>query len=102
MPKKKTKKKKVEKKEKFFVGVHSPIEVRKALLESSRDSIQLLQRYQRLKELREEKLKHVEQLKKVLKRIQVLSTRLNNLLPKSGIRVELEKEKIVEKKSYKG
>ena len=39
----------------FFVGIKDPIEIRRSILESSKEMLQYLQRAERFKEVRKEK-----------------------------------------------
>lgn len=87
--KKTAKKSQFEDKEVFYVGVKEPIEIRRTILESSKDIIQFLQRTENLKNLREEKEEETIQLKKLLGEITKLNNKLKSSLPKTSLRTAL-------------
>jgi len=66
----------------FFVGIKDPIEVRRNLLESTRDIVQTLQRFERFKQVREEKQQEVVRLREQVREISKLVNKLKSLLPK--------------------
>jgi DNA repair exonuclease SbcCD ATPase subunit len=76
----------------FFVGVRDPVEVRRTILEASREAVHFLQRYERLKKVREEKLALVDQLRADVKELRALVNKLKRSLPKTHMRVKLKKE----------
>jgi hypothetical protein len=65
----------------YFVLLNYPREFRRALLEGSRSTIYTLQRYQKIKLLREEKKKQLVHLRAQIKEISFLLTKLQELLP---------------------
>ncbi|MBI4440831.1 hypothetical protein HY639_01565 [Candidatus Woesearchaeota archaeon] len=95
-------KKKETKKEKeiFFVGVKEPLEIRRNILEASREMVLLLQMYEKFKTVREEKRRAMESLRQQVRDIAVMVSRLKRHLPKTNLRaVPLEEiEKPVHKK----
>ena len=74
----------------FYVGVKDPIELRKSLLESSRDIIKSLQKHESFKEIREEKTEQIIKLKNVMSDIEKLNKRLKAELPKIELRAKEE------------
>ncbi|MEM3373810.1 MAG: hypothetical protein QW757_05230 [Candidatus Woesearchaeota archaeon] len=76
--------------EDLFVGIPEPVDVRRNLLESSRDLIKCLQSYEKLERIREQKLKYFKEMRKVSAELDLLITKLKEKLPKQGIR-KLEK-----------
>ena len=88
----------------FYVGIKEPIEVRRLLLECSKQILQSLQDYENLSEIREEKIKKMIQLRNIIKEIYSLNSELNRALPKAQLRAsqeekpELEKTPIVDRK----
>jgi hypothetical protein len=68
--------------EKFFVGVKNPVDVRRDLLNSSKTIINSLIKYEQYRDLREQKLKQVEALKKVMDDLVFLNRKLRTHLPK--------------------
>ena len=65
----------------FFVGIRDPIELRKELLTSSKNLIDSLKRYEAYKDVKEEKLLHIMELKRVFDELLVLNKKLRNKLP---------------------
>jgi hypothetical protein len=85
--------------EEFFVGLHNSLDVRRNILESSRDMIHTLQSYQKISEVREEKFRRVQQFKTVMEELKLLTNKLNKALPKVQIKeVETRAKETFEKK----
>lgn len=98
------KKKEENKEEVFFVGMKDPIEIRRSLLESSKEMVQYLQRAERFKKVRAEKAEEIAKLKATIREIHSLVRKLKAKLPKTKIRAKLhshekkyEKEAVTEK-----
>ncbi len=72
----------------FFIKIDDPAEFRKTILYSVRDMIKVLQRYERVKELRVHKAELVANLKHTTKEIQGIIADLESKLPD----VEYEKQ----------
>lgn len=82
----------------FYVGMRDPIEIRRSLLESSKEMLQYLQRFEKFKSVRKEKEKETAKLKETIKEIQTLVRKLKAELPKTGLRAkERPKPKKVKK-----
>ena len=81
----------------FFVGIYEPIDVRRNLLESSKELIKCLQTYERLEKIRNEKLKYYKEMKRVSAELDLLVNKLKQKLPNTGIRKmhKTEHKKIV-------
>ncbi|MBN2368569.1 hypothetical protein JXC34_06115 [Candidatus Woesearchaeota archaeon] len=78
----------------FFVGIYDPIDVRRNLLENSKEIVKSLQYYDKLKEIRSNKLMLFQEMKTVMEELDLLVTKLKEKLPKSHLRkVQEEKEK---------
>ena len=56
-------------KDQFYIGVKSPVEIRRQVLESSRSVLQTLQQYEKFKELRMQKLEEIAALKNILREL---------------------------------
>ncbi|MBN1503154.1 hypothetical protein JW930_06415 [Candidatus Woesearchaeota archaeon] len=69
-----------------FVGIDNPMDVRRNILESSREIIQTLQKFDKLKEIREEKLKTLHQLRTVIRELNLLFSKLKAELPSTHLR----------------
>jgi len=99
MPKKKKAAPKKKKEEVFFVGIKDPIELRRSLLESSKEMVQYLQRNERFKEIRKEKAEEILKLKALIEDMQKLMRKVKSELPKTNIRASAKKR--VEKEEHK-
>ena len=90
--------------EDFFVGIYDPIDVRRNILEGSKEIIKSLESHDRLKQIRKEKLKQYQFMKKIMRELDALIDRLEEELPKSHIRKAIQKEKpepvVIKKKVY--
>ena len=74
----------------FYVGVTDPVQLRRLLLECSKQILQSLQDYETLQNIREEKIKLVIELRHMIKEIYNLNSRLNNVMPKAQLRASRE------------
>lgn len=74
------------KEEGFFVGINNPIDVRRNILECSREMIKTLQSIEKIGVIRVEKVKRIQQLKTVARELDLLVTKLRNNLPKTHLR----------------
>lgn len=92
---------KEEKKDVLYVGVQSPIEMRRTILESTRDVVEIMQKYEKFRAVREEKIATVKQLKEEVKEITKLVNKLKSELPKVDVRVRLHKEQEAAEKEAK-
>ena len=100
--KKKTKKKKKTakktaapvKEEVFYVGIQDPIELKNSMLESSKDLMQYLDRFEKLKEIRERKKSEMEHLRRIFNEITKDTNKLKRYLPKTKLRIQIHEEKI--------
>ena len=75
----------------FFVGVRDPIEIRRSLLESSKEILQYMQRAEKFKEVRKEKAVQIAKLKDIMKQLNKLVKNLKAGLPKTGLRAKMPK-----------
>ena len=84
----------------FYVGINDPIEIRRSLLESSKEMLQLLKRNEKFKEVRKEKKENISRLKDDMKEIKKLFAKLKSLLPVHHLRIILkaEKDKLIKQK----
>ncbi len=105
MAKKKTTKKRAKKPRKrkpqaepkpYFIGISDPAELRKHILEPTREVIQFLQSYEDFQRTKEEKTQTIIQLKEDLKAIKTQINKLRRFLPKSKLKIERPPEKIKE------
>jgi rhodanese-related sulfurtransferase len=88
--KKKQIKQEEEKKEIFYVGVRDPTEVRRNILEASKDIVVFLKTYENFKRVRIEKVQEVNNLKLLIDQITRIMNKLRRELPKTRIREKSE------------
>ncbi|MBT7903372.1 hypothetical protein HN587_05910 [Candidatus Woesearchaeota archaeon] len=77
----------------FFVQIPDGTEVRRILLEDSKQIIQILQRYEQFKAHRIHKQELISKLRDINQSIQVLLQKLEEEMPKTNMRVKLTKRK---------
>jgi len=70
----------------FYVGMKDPIEIRRSVLESSKEALQYLQRFERFKEVRKEKAEQRAKLREIVSEINGLVRKLKAALPETGLR----------------
>jgi len=76
----------------YFVQVKDPVEVRKHILETLRQIFEMLQRLEKLKQLRHEKLDNISKLRSLFKDTNKLMATLKLKLPQTNLKVSLPKE----------
>lgn len=69
----------------FHVGIENPEKLRRYLLEATRATISCLQRYEKFKSVREEKIEALDEFAHHVKEIYRLDSKLNAILPKIGV-----------------
>ncbi len=85
----------------FFVGIKDPIELRKELLTSSKNLIDSLRRYEAYKNVKEEKLQYIMELKRVFDELLVLNKKIRGKLPQMPIRTPKVEREMPSQKSGK-
>ena len=78
--------------EQFFVQIRDPLDMRKSILGSSKQIIQILQRYERIKNLRVNKLEKISNLKGLNKEINLMIAKLKKEFPETGFRINTGQE----------
>lgn len=73
--------------EPFFIGLNDPTELRKHLLEPTREVIQFLQSYEEFQRIKEEKNQAILTLKEDLKMISSEINKLRRFLPKGKLKI---------------
>ncbi|MBW2983660.1 hypothetical protein KY361_00940 [Candidatus Woesearchaeota archaeon] len=73
----------------FFVGIKDPDDLRRNVLETARGAIQTLQLFEKFRNIRDEKIKAINQLKSDLREVTRLVSKLKTALPKAKLRVKL-------------
>src|SRR3989344_1876985 len=89
--------KKDEKSEVFYVGINSPTEVRRDVLENTKVIIIALKTFENFKEARVEKTRHVENLKVLMSELDMLFNKLKRVLPQTRVREKPSAIQIVKK-----
>ena len=79
----------------FYVGIKEPIQLRRLLLECSKEILQSLQDYEKIQAIREEKIQNIMQLKTLIKEIYNLNSQLGRILPKAQLRASEEPKQII-------
>jgi len=82
-----------ESKDILFVEVHQSDEVRRNILGSLKDIVENMQRFEKFKETRKEKIENINKLGKIIKDINKIIPNLKNSLPETKIRA-VSKRKI--------
>jgi len=90
--------------EEFYVGIENPDDIRRQILETSRDVVVSLQRFEKFKITMLKRLDYIEKVKSNVKEINDLILRLKKVLPASRIRIKpiVEKEVIKKASGSKG
>lgn len=86
--------KKEVKAEPVYIGLSDPVELRKHILEPTREVIQFLQSYEQFKKMKEEKTQAILQLKEDLRGIRASFNQLRRLLPRNKVKAEKTYRKI--------
>ena len=87
-----------EQEEIFFARVKEPSEIRRSLLESLKDIVENLHRFEKFKSIRQEKLRSIEKLRADVKELVKLSSSLKMAFPETKLRIAIEEKKVEEKK----
>lgn len=77
---------KKEEKDIFYVEVREPNEVRRNILESLKDIVESLKRFEKFKEAGKEKIHNINKLREDIKELNKLVANLKNALPESKLR----------------
>ena len=75
----------------FYVNLNEPVEVHRAILESTKHVLADLKRYESFKQIRKYKMEFLTQLKHVMGELNLLVNRLNREMPKTGLRIVQKK-----------
>ena len=76
----------------YFAQIKDPIEIRRSILGCSRELIGVLQRYERIKELRVQKIEKVAKLRALNKEINLGIAKLKKVFPAVEMRVKVGEE----------
>jgi len=72
----------------FYVGISDAHDVRRGILESQKDVLQNLKRYEEYAKIREMKSLMMKEFSKVISEINLLNSKLKKSLPNAGIRAQ--------------
>lgn len=78
----------------FFVGIHEPLDVRRNLLECSREIVNSLKSNEKITRIRKEKLHNFEKMKTIMSELDLIISQLKTKLPKSNLRKSLDNNRI--------
>ena len=88
----------------FFAQVKEPVEIRRNILETLKEILEVLQRFEKFKHIRQEKLESINKLRNLLKDANKMLGNLKLRLPQTNLRVTVVKEtsnKKINKKNKK-
>jgi len=77
----------------FYVGVRDPVEVRRSLLESAREAIHFLKRYEKVKSIRAEKTQVILKLDTQVKDLRNMVAKLRKVFPATKLRTQFPARK---------
>ncbi len=80
-------------KDDYFVGIYDPLDVRRNILESSKHIIKSLECHDTLDKLRNEKVKTLREMRKIMSELELLSSKLKQGMPKTTIRKSEPRDK---------
>ena len=86
----------------YFVGIQDTRDLKRALLEATRDTVVFLQRYENFNKIKNEKNETIAELKKRIKEISSVVADLKRKLPESELHKKLNKEEISVEKDIIG
>jgi len=76
----------------FFVQVKDPNEVRKNILETLKDIVEVLKSFEKFKQIRHEKLENINKLRSLLKDANKMLGNLKSKLPQTNLRATVVRE----------
>ena len=82
----------------FYIGIEDPLELRRYLLESSRDVVQSLRRFEEINATRVRKMESMAKFKEIVEEINVLVSKLRRELPKTRV-TTLRKVRLTEERA---
>ena len=77
----------------FFVEVRDPGEVRKNILETLREILSVLQRFEKFSHIRHEKLERIQKLRVLVRQANKILNEMKSRLPQTNLRAVVVKEK---------
>ncbi|MCX8147242.1 MAG: hypothetical protein N3D84_02130 [Candidatus Woesearchaeota archaeon] len=77
----------------FYMKIENPVDLRRALLESLRDVLRALQKFEDLKKIRAEKAKEIAVLNNCMKEINLMIGKVKSHLPPVPVKIQLKEIK---------
>ena len=77
----------------FFARVKEPSEIKRSLLESLKDIVENLHRFEKFKSIRQEKVRSIDKLRADIKELIKLNSSLKVAFPETKLRVAIEEKK---------
>jgi len=88
-------------KEDFFIGIEDPVDVRRNVLESSKEIVGSLESFSKLEKIRNEKIYMFKEMKKIMGELDLLIRNLEEKFPKTHLRNVEINENMPAKKMFK-
>lgn len=85
-------KQQIDPEEALYVNLKKPLEIRRMILESSKDVLYTLERIEKIKQLRKQKTELIKQLKVQIGEINILATKLAEHLPEMSFSTKKKAE----------
>ncbi len=82
----------------FFVKIRDPIEVRRNILENLKNILEILQRFEKLRHIRQGKLENMQKLSVLLKQANKMLGNLRTMMPQTNLKAIAPKETLQERK----
>lgn len=93
--------KKEQQPELFFVRVKEPVEVRRNILETLKEIVGVLQRFEKFRQLRHEKIEKISHLRVLLRQANRMLGELRGRLPQTNLRAAVSREVPAHKARHK-
>ncbi len=87
--------------ENYFVGIDSPVELRREVLEASKKMVELLKRFEAFRERRDQKAMYIERLKKIVSDLNKMNLKLKTVMPRTNIKLPPALQAMAEKQAKK-
>ncbi len=81
----------------FFVQVREPTEIRRNIFETLKEIVEVLQRFEKFKQIRHEKLEKINHLRVLLRQTNKMLGELRSKLPQTNLRATVAREMPVHK-----
>ena len=92
---------KKEHQELFFVRVKDPVEVRRNILETLKEIVEVLHRFEKFRQLRHEKIEKINHLRVLLRQSNRMLGELRSKLPQTNLRASPQRESPAHKARHK-